>query len=77
MLLCSSERPWGVHVPVRNDRTCARCGWTAPGPRGDALLDAAEAAEEAWARAEAMGWDVIDGGADGDFDGDGDEALAA
>jgi hypothetical protein len=47
MLICSPERPWGVHNPVRSDEVCPRCGWTAPGPKGDALADAAEA--RAWA----------------------------
>lgn len=44
MITCSRERPWGVHNPVRNDEACARCGWTAPGPKGDAVADALEAA---------------------------------
>lgn len=60
MLECGPERPWGVHAPVRNDADCPRCGWTAPGPAGDALLEAEEAAAEALARAEAMGWEAID-----------------
>jgi hypothetical protein len=71
MLECSIERPWGVHEAVRNDGDCPRCGWTAPGPIGDARCDALEAELEARARAEALGWDVIDG------DGGADEALAA
>lgn len=71
MLECSVERPWGVHEAVANDAACPRCGWTAPGPAGDARAEALEAVEEALKRAEAMGWDVIDGGA-----GEG-EALAA
>ena len=33
---CSPARPWGLHVAVRNDEQCGRCGWTAPGPIGDA-----------------------------------------
>jgi hypothetical protein len=64
MLLCSNERPWGVHEAVRNDGDCPRCGWTAPGPLGDALADALE---EARAQAAGPGWTVR---------GDG-EALAA
>lgn len=48
---CSPERPWGLHPAVRNDEDCARCGWTAPGPKGDAL-----------AAAGRLGWTVIDGG---------------
>jgi hypothetical protein len=39
---CTPERPWGIHPRVRNDEDCPRCGWTAPGPLGDAR----EAAEE-------------------------------
>lgn len=74
MLLCSLERPWGVHASVRNDEDCPRCGWTAHGPIGDARADARDAVEEARARAEAMGWDVIDGGDGGE---EADEALAA
>jgi hypothetical protein len=58
MLNCSSERPWGLHETVRNDGDCPRCGWTAPGPLGDAR----EAAAEALARAEALGWTVHEGG---------------
>ncbi|MBV8687253.1 MAG: hypothetical protein JOZ90_01525 [Alphaproteobacteria bacterium] len=73
MLECSRERPWGVHQPVRNDAVCRRCGWTAPGPAGDARLDAEAARIEALARAEALGWDVIDGGDEPDAE----EALAA
>jgi hypothetical protein len=61
-----------VHAAVRNDGDCARCGWTAPGPLGDARCDAREALEGALARAEALGWDVIDG-----RDAGADEALAA
>ncbi|QAY78809.1 hypothetical protein [Sphingosinicella sp. BN140058] len=56
-LECSTERPWGIHGVVRNDESCARCGWTAPGPKGDALADARAAAEEAIASAAAVGWD--------------------
>jgi hypothetical protein len=64
MVTCSSERPWGVHAAVRSDEDCPRCGWTAPGPLGDAL----EAAGAGRARAAELGWTVHDGGA---------EALAA
>jgi hypothetical protein len=35
MLTCSTDRPWGLHAPVRSDEDCPRCGWTAPGPLGD------------------------------------------
>ena len=28
---CSRETPWGIHLTVRNDEDCPRCGWTAPG----------------------------------------------
>jgi hypothetical protein len=62
---CSSQRPWGVHAPVRNDENCPRCGWIAPGPIQDALLDAAEAAAAAQAaldRAAGLGWTVHEGG---------------
>jgi hypothetical protein len=52
-LECSAERPWGIHPIVRNDEDCPRCGWTAPGPRGDALADARTVLEEAMARARA------------------------
>ncbi|HEX8653851.1 MAG TPA: hypothetical protein VF693_01330 [Allosphingosinicella sp.] len=38
---------------MRNDEDCPRCGWTAPGPRGDARANAAA----------AQGWAVIHGGA--------------
>jgi len=54
---CSSKTPWGIHAPVRNDEDCPRCGWTAPGPIGDARRDAAEAL------AAEHGWTVIEGGA--------------
>jgi hypothetical protein len=59
VLICSAERPWGVHAPVRNDGPCGRCGWVAPGPISDALDDAREAAEAvaaALARAQELGW---------------------
>ena len=62
---CSQDKPWGIHSPVRNDEPCARCGWTAPGPIQDALLDAAEAAaaaEAALARAQELGWTIVEGG---------------
>lgn len=65
-LECSKERPWGVHLTVFSDQDCARCGWTAPGPIGDALAEALEAAAEARARAEALGWQVLKGGKEGD-----------
>ena len=52
---CSSEKPFGIHLHVRNDEDCPRCGWTAPGPKSDAL-----AAQQA--QAAAHGWSVIDGG---------------
>ncbi len=48
---CSPERPWGIHPAIRNDETCARCGWIAPGRRGDAI-----------AAAEKLGWAVLAGG---------------
>ncbi len=68
---CSVERPWGIHPALRNDEDCPRCGWTAPGPVGDALADAAAAAEEALALAATRGWTVYEGGRDTG------EALAA
>ena len=40
-LECSPEAPWGIHPALRNDEDCPRCGWTAPGPKGDARADAA------------------------------------
>ncbi|MET1111307.1 MAG: hypothetical protein ABWX67_07260 [Allosphingosinicella sp.] len=52
MMSCSPERPWGVHPAVRSDEDCPRCGWTAPGPKGDAR----EAAEEAQAWMAELGW---------------------
>ena len=55
---CSIERPWGIHPAVRNDEDCPRCGWTAPGPKSDAR----EAAAEALARAQELGWTVHEGG---------------
>jgi hypothetical protein len=59
---CSAGRPWGIHQAVRNDEDCPRCGWTAPGPKGDALADAL-AAEDASALAAGLGWVVYEGGA--------------
>ena len=56
MLHCSKEKPWGIHQSVRNDEDCPRCGWTAPGPKGDALADARQ-------QAAAYGWTLIQGGA--------------
>jgi hypothetical protein len=38
----SPDRPWGLHSAVRSGEDCPRCGWTAPGPKGDALADALE-----------------------------------
>jgi hypothetical protein len=61
MLTCSTDRPWGVHVVVRSDEDCPRCGWTAPGPKGDALADAVEAAAEARAWAAEYGCIAGDG----------------
>jgi hypothetical protein len=64
---CTPERPWGIHPRVNNDEDCARCGWTAPGPLGDARADAEDiAAAELQARANEQGWA-----------GDEDVALAA
>jgi hypothetical protein len=54
MLSCSPERPWGVHPKVVSDEDCPRCGWTAPGPKGDAI----EAAGEARAWGEQLAWAV-------------------
>jgi hypothetical protein len=50
-LLCSASRPWGIHPSLFSDSECPRCGWTAPGPLGDARLDAKEGAETASAAA--------------------------
>ena len=47
MLTCSTDRPWGLHAPVRSDEACPRCGWIAPGPLGDAREAAAGAPEAA------------------------------
>ena len=57
MSQCSPERPWGLHPAVRSDEDCPRCGWTAPGPIGDARADS-----RAEARAAARGWTVHEGG---------------
>ena len=74
---CSPERPWGIHPRVHNDERCPRCGWTAPGPLGDARADAADiAAREARARANELGWALLEGGA-GVVEEGPDEALAA
>ena len=59
MVQCSPERPWGIHPPVRNDEQCRQCGWTAPGPIGDARVAGARART----RAAALGWAIVDGGA--------------
>ena len=50
MSQCSPQRPWGIHPAVRNDEQCPRCGWTAPGPLGDARAHAAD-----------LGWQVLEG----------------
>jgi hypothetical protein len=60
---CRPGRPWGIHPALFNDMDCPRCGWTAPGPLGDAREAAAE-----------LGWSVVDGGGGGAPAG---EALAA
>ena len=39
--------------PVRSDEDCPRCGWTAPGPLGDAL--AASCADSPTGAGEADG----------------------
>ena len=62
-LSCSAARPWGIHASVRNDEDCPRCGWTAPGPKADALVEAAyEAEEREWLRARAaeLGWILLE-----------------
>ena len=59
---CSAERPWGIHPIIRNDENCLRCGWAAPGPKGDAREDALADAEVALAIASVRGWIVHDGG---------------
>jgi hypothetical protein len=61
MLTCSPERPWGLHPRLHSDEDCPRCGWTAPGPKGDALADALEAQ----ALAATLGWTVHEGEAGG------------
>ena len=53
---CRPERPWGIHPVVHSDQECPRCGWTAPGPIGDAIA----AVEEAMVQAGAVAWDVLD-----------------
>jgi hypothetical protein len=58
---CSAERPWGIHQKVFNDSDCPRCGWTAPGPVGDARADALYADEEAAAFAAEFVWLVQHG----------------
>ncbi|HEY0028975.1 MAG TPA: hypothetical protein VGC35_14005 [Allosphingosinicella sp.] len=70
---CSSERPWGIHLPVRNDEDCPRCGWTAPGPAGDAVADAIAAARNAFAVAPDYFW-LVSGGVQTPNEG---QALAA
>jgi hypothetical protein len=60
---CTVERPWGIHGEIRNDERCPRCGWTAPGPIGDAVLDAAclvQDRERLVLRAADLGLIVID-----------------
>jgi hypothetical protein len=42
---CTVERPWGLHPPLFSDAPCGRCGWVAPGPIGDARIEAIESAE--------------------------------
>ncbi|HEX9965861.1 MAG TPA: hypothetical protein VGB04_12875 [Allosphingosinicella sp.] len=59
MLICSSERPWGIHPAVRSDEDCPRCGWRAPGPLGDAIAWARADAEEALAQAAELCWWVV------------------
>ena len=58
MPTCSTERPWGVHPALRSDEDCPRCGWTAPGPLGDAR----EAEAAACPTAAKLGWTVHSGG---------------
>lgn len=58
MLTCSTDRPWGLHAPLRSDEDCPRCGWTAPGPLGDARAAAIEARS---ARACGLGWTLHEG----------------
>jgi hypothetical protein len=69
---CTAERPWGVHPALLNDAICTRCGWTAPGPIGDARQDA----EEILGRARELGWVVFDFGTD-ETNQDRGAALAA
>jgi hypothetical protein len=65
---CSAERPWGIHPIVRNDEDCPRCGWTAPGPVGDARADL-QAMHDALAAAAERGWVVHDGAPSENEDG--------
>ena len=62
-MLCSPEKPWGIHPTVLSDQACSRCGWVAPGPIGDAREAAAEEAAEAAAEAAVSlpAWIVYDG----------------
>ncbi len=55
-LQCSKAKPWGMHQSVRNDEDCPRCGWTAPGPKSEAVAVAQRPAA-------AQGWSLIQGGA--------------
>ena len=59
MPACSVDRPWGIHPALRSDEDCPRCGWSAPGPKGDARA----AAEEARAWMAELGWPGNEGGA--------------
>ncbi|HLL31640.1 MAG TPA: hypothetical protein VK403_11635 [Allosphingosinicella sp.] len=70
MLVCSTDRPWAIHPALRSDEDCPRCGWTAPGPAGDAR------AAEAMTRAGELGWTVFAGGPTLD-PGQGNRSLAA
>lgn len=45
MMECSADRPWGIHPRLLSDAPCPRCGWIAPGPIGDARIEALEALE--------------------------------
>ena len=56
ILECSVDRPWGLHPIVRNDEDCPRCGWRAPGPRGDALANVVAAAAELDAAERIANW---------------------
>jgi hypothetical protein len=70
-LECTPARPWGIHPALFSDEDCPRCGWTAPGPIGDARAEA----EEALALADELGWALIAGGAVPQ--GDEGQAIAA